>query len=75
MTRDQIVNLHKGQRVRLPRYGIVGTIKDVVLTLSGRSFGIGEIEDSDGKTATMIGGGLIYVPASEVELLKVVQAA
>jgi len=69
MKRADHVNLKKGQRVLLPRYGITGIIKDIQVSSTGRIIGIGDIDGNDA-----IGGGLIYVASGEVELLGMVAA-
>jgi hypothetical protein len=60
MKREEIVNLRKGQRVRLPRYGITGQIVDVQVNSTGRIFAVG------GFTT---GGSSVYVTADDIELV------
>jgi hypothetical protein len=62
MTRDDSVNLHKGQRVHVPLYGFTGTIKDVVITKTGRDVRI----EVDGNP---IGSGHVWINSMQVELI------
>jgi len=67
MKRADHVNLKKGQRVRLPRYGFTGVIKEIQVNSTGRIIGIGDVTG-------VVGEGLIYVTSGEVELLGMVAA-
>lgn len=71
MKRHDHVHLKKGQRVRLPRYGFTGVIKEIQVNSTGRIIGIGDIENMPND---LIGAGLIYVTSSEVEMLGMVTA-
>ena len=72
MTRDDFIRLRKGQRVRSKSLRLVGTICEVLVPAKGeRIFGLGEITSNEaiGDNGGRGGRGLIYVSASDIELI------
>lgn len=70
MKRADHVHLKKGQRVRLPNYRLTGVIKEIQVNSTGRIIGVGDIEHSPSGRQSAY-GGLVYVPASEIEIAEV----